>query len=239
MCVSWSKLELLLEVVGVLLGRSSAGTEVVLEWRPWGGLGPSVPLCGHPWAACWSPGLHQRPSRAILLGCWRNGGSAWGILWVLPQDVICCVLNFTVLGLSAVCYGVCCLACCPPWKYSSTQPQWMLLLSKTYLCDTKGIEKCYFHSSDAIKPQPTSPVLCHAFTSGQEGWRWAWCASSDRNCKYLVTNADILWLMNRLWLRKIFYFDFRFHFTYELCIKQFYLKSRSYISEAFWNSGVT
>lgn len=30
-CVSWSKLELLLEVVGVLLGRSSAGTEVVLE----------------------------------------------------------------------------------------------------------------------------------------------------------------------------------------------------------------
>lgn len=112
-CVSWSKLELLLEVVGVLLGRSSAGTEVLLEWRPWGGLGPSVPLCGHPWAACWSPGLHQRPSRAVPLGCWRNGGSAWGILWVLPQDVICCVLNITVLGLSAVCYGVCCLACCP------------------------------------------------------------------------------------------------------------------------------
>lgn len=128
-----------------------------------------MPLCGHPWAACWSPGLHQRPSRAIPLGCWRNGGSAWGIMWVLPQDVICCVLNFTVLGLSAVCYGVCCLACCLPWKYSSTQPQWMLLLSETYLCDTKRIENCYFHSSDAIKPQPTSPMLCHAFTSGQEG----------------------------------------------------------------------
>lgn len=43
--------------------------------------------------------------------CWGHGGSAWRVLCILPQDVICCVLNITVLGLGAACYGILWLAC--------------------------------------------------------------------------------------------------------------------------------
>lgn len=123
--------------------------------------------------------------------CWGHGGSAWRVLCILPQDVICCVLNITVLGLGAACYGLLWLAV----VLCGSTPAPALIGCCCFpklLCDTKRMEKCYFHSSDAIKSQPTSLMLCHALTSGQEGWAWAWCASADRSCKYLVTNASVL-----------------------------------------------